>query len=176
MAAADHIVPSESRRFSGRWRRWVWVGAIVVPVVVAIGWLKMSRESNIVVRDEADDESGNQRLTLKYVRRGSAGMDFDSLVWEIKLEQGWTTKKAITRAAFEAGSRRRRWISEIHSFDAQRGRSILKVAEGDVPDGQLPVHFAYSWREWDVATNKELRLIRECASPFEPFDVDAHSD
>jgi hypothetical protein len=27
----------------------------------------------------------------------------------------------------------------------------------------------YSWREWDIATNREVRLLKVCADPFEPF-------
>jgi len=32
------------------------------------------------------------------------------------------------------------------------------------------MHVPYSWREWDVANNQEVRVIRVCKDPFESFE------
>ena len=95
--------------------------------------------------------------------------DFDSLVWRTNAGGAWHDHIVISAAAFQVGSPRRRWVSQIHSLDAAKGTAIIKVAEGDVPEGSPSIHFIYSWREWSLLTNGEVRVIRTCADPFEKY-------
>lgn len=95
--------------------------------------------------------------------------DFDSLVWRTNAGGAWHDHVVISQTAFQAGSPRRRWVSQIHSLDATNGTAIIKVAEGDVPEGSPSIRFIYSWREWSLRTNGEVRLIRVCADPFEKY-------
>lgn len=159
--------------------RPLWIGtAAVVLIVTSVALhfgLGLYWPRGVVVVAQVADNSATQRLSLRYVRTGE-GADSDSLVWETNSGQSWVAKSVITKRAFAAGSVRSRWISDIHSFDAQTGQAVIKVAEGDVPEiGSTSVHYIYSWREWDVARNRELRLIRVCES-FDPFDDVEESD
>jgi len=72
----------------------------------------------------------------------------------------------ITRQDFQRGSDRRRWIAGIHSFDPVSGHAIIKVAEGNVAFGESDVTYMYSWREWDLLRNQEVRRLRACDAPL----------
>lgn len=89
--------------------------------------------------------------------------DFHSLVWDSKDDAMWKRKATITRADFEEG-RQYGWISDLHSMDSRYGSAIIRVAEGDA-------RVSYSWRQWDLLSNKEIRTIRVCECPFESFDI-----
>ena len=116
------------------------------------------------------DKTGDHELMTRWVPFGD-GFDFDSLVWRTRDCDHWREKLVITRAQFERDTDRHRWISSIHSFDPTRGMAIIKVAEGDAPRGSDRVRYIYSWREWDLAQNREFRFIRPCVSPPEKFDA-----
>jgi hypothetical protein len=75
----------------------------------------------------------------------------------------------ITQTDFQTNSNRRRWISALHSFDPSTGRAVIKVSE-DVPLEKSFSRCVYSWREWDLLANREVRLFRVCHSPFEDFE------
>jgi len=105
---------------------------------------------------------------MRYVAVGR-GYDFDALIWRTRDAGNWKQRLIITQDDFERGSKRRRWVSEIHSFDTVSGHAIIKVAEGDAPKTATTVHYGYSWREWSLLTNGEVRLIRTCADPFEKY-------
>ena len=117
---------------------------------------------------EISDSSGKHRLVMRYVAV-DRGYDFDALIWRTKDGDGWKERLTITQDDFERGTERRRWVSEIRSFDPTTGHAIIKVAEGDAPKTATTVHYVYSWREWSLLTNAEVRLIRVCADPFEKF-------
>ena len=119
---------------------------------------------------EVSDEDGKQHLQLLYIEQEGGGWNFHSLVWQRRDGDTWQERVVITRDAFESGTDRRRWVSQIQSFDSDTGRAIVRVAEGDQPKGARKVHYAYSWREWDIAANRELRFIKVCTGPFEPFE------
>lgn len=133
--------------------------------------------SKRVTQEEVTDSTGSNRLVRVDLKIGSVtdalqghqSFDFDSLVWRTNGGGGWHDYVAISRAAFQAGSSRRRWVSQIHSFDTTKGTAVIKVAEGDVPEGSPNIRFIYSWREWSLLTNGEVRLIRTCADPFEKY-------
>jgi hypothetical protein len=100
---------------------------------------------------------------------GRSGFDFDSLVWESKDGDTWRERAVITQQQFEAGTDRRRWVSELHSFDPSTGNAIIKVGEGDAPKDSIRVRSVYSWREWSLRTKGEVRFIRICKDPFEKY-------
>jgi hypothetical protein len=118
---------------------------------------------------EISDASGQHRLMMRYVAV-DRGYDFDALIWRTRDAGNWKQRLIITQDDFERGSERQRWVSDIHSFDPVSGHAIIKVAEGDAPKtATTTVHYGYSWREWSLLTNGEVRLIRTCADPFEKY-------
>ena len=76
----------------------------------------------------------------------------------------------ITAQDFQRGWDKRRWIADVHSLDATTGRAIIKVAEGNVPFAEGDVTYIYSWREWDLLKNNEVRRLRACDDPFEKYE------
>jgi hypothetical protein len=117
-------------------------------------------------------ESGTHRLTIHFAAE-SQGRNFHSLAWEVFAGSRWSDHVVISREVFQAPTRHRRWISNLHSFDPDAGRAIIQIAEGDVPIGVLPVHYTYSWREWDLLHNRELRLLSVCTRPFDKYEPSA---
>jgi len=98
------------------------------------------------------------------------GYNFHSLVWEEMGKEGWVTKRVITQADFQSGTNRRRWVNDLYSFDSLTGRAVIKVAEGDAPVWSSSVRFIYSWRSWDINTNKQIELLQICKDGFEPYN------
>ena len=133
--------------------------------------------SKRVTQEEVTDSTGSNRLARVDRERSSLmdslqsrrSFDFDSLVWRTNAVGVWHDRVVISQATFQGSSPRRRWVSQIHSLDAMNGTAIIKVAEGDVPEGSPSIRFVYSWREWSLLTNGEVRLIRTCADPFEKY-------
>jgi len=135
----------------------------------------MSAHDGFEVIREIMDDSENH-LTLRFVeipqpkRINIPGIrmpdekfyDFHSLVWDIRCGSVWQRKATITQDDLEVDGTRL-WVSDLHSLDARNGTAIVKVAEGDW-------HVTYSWREWDLCRNKELRMIKVCDCPLGPFD------
>lgn len=131
-----------------------------------------------VTRSDITDASGNNRLAQIDRKIGSVtdwlwnrqGYDFDSLVWRTNAGGNWHDRLTISKRDFQGTNSHRRWVSEIHSIDPTNGTAVIKVAEGDAPEGSSRVHYVYSWREWSLLTNAEVRVIRICADPFEKLD------
>jgi hypothetical protein len=122
---------------------------------------------------EVWDKSGTNRLALIYISTGrpdpkTEHFDFHSLAWQTKSGTNWSDHVVIAKAEFEATSPRRPWISDIYSIDPSTSTAIIKVAEQTPPTNGRSVCI-YSWREWSLATNAEVRLIRVCKEPFEPY-------
>ena len=139
----------------------------------------MPSEPTIRVWRDVSEDAGDHRLLLNYVevrpwhhkdKKGKA-YDFHSLVWESKEGTGWRRAVEITACEFQMGSERRRWVSDIHIFDSGSGGAVLRVAEEAEPDAAGIVRVEYSWREWDISRNRELRFIRVCEGPFEAYLV-----
>lgn len=102
--------------------------------------------------------------------RGRRSSNFDSLVWRTNASGKWQDHVIISQAAFQTGSPRTRWVSQIHSLDATKATATIMVAEGDAPAGSPTVNYIYSWREWSLLTNGEIRVVRVCNSPFETYE------
>jgi hypothetical protein len=116
------------------------------------------------------DLSGRHQLSTRWVAEGE-GHNFDALVWRTREGDSWVERCVIRRQDFEVGSDRRRWISGLGSFDPLSGHAIIRVAEGDAPRGSRHVHYIYSWREWSVVENRQVRYICTCETPFDDFPV-----
>jgi hypothetical protein len=130
-----------------------------------------SQPANPVSR-EIIDKSGTNRLALNYVPVGDKSWAFHSLAWRIKAGGTWTNRLVITKSEFEGGSQRNRWVSDIQSLDPSTGNAVIKVAEIGLPQtngNSIWTPCVYSWREWNLTTNGEIRVLRVCKEPFEPF-------
>ena len=111
--------------------------------------------SKRVTQEEVTDSTGRNRLARIDRERSSVidllqsrrSFDFDSLVWRTNAGASWRDHIVISKAAFQAGNPRARWVSQIHSLDAAKGTAIIKVAEGDMPIGSPTIRYIYSWRE-----------------------------
>lgn len=121
--------------------------------------------------------TGNDRLIRKawestsFSSPGEHSYDAHSLVWQRLNDGVWTDYISITQDAFQRGSLHRRWISAIHSFNPKSGTAVLKIVEGNAPEDSATVSYIYSWREWDLNANTEIKTIRVCKDPFEPFEI-----
>jgi hypothetical protein len=151
------------------------IAGIVMVGVLVFGLFGFSSR---VTRQEITDSTGSNRLALIDLRTtslrdllaGQQSYDFDSLVWRTKAGLFWHDRIVISQSAFQGAGPRLRWVTEVDSLDAAKGTSIIKVAEGDAPEGSPNgVRYIYSWREWSLLTNGEVRVLRVCASPFEKY-------
>jgi len=132
-------------------------------------------EDKIVTETKVSDQSGKNRLLLQFSERPFSfadkkeviARDFHSLVWETNDGKTWSQKKVIPKVDF---AEKECWVSDLYSFDSSTGRAILKVAEMSKPDETNSRQCIYSWREWDILKNKQVRMIRVCKDPFEPYE------
>jgi hypothetical protein len=138
----------------------------------------MGNEHKIKIHGEVSDKTGKHRLQLRFIelplpnRRGEErAYDFHSLVWESQDSDTWTSRTTITRTDFQRDALHRRWVSELHSLDPACGHATIKVAEDGEPDTDGAIHVTYSWREWDLMRNREIRTIRVCESPFDTLEA-----
>lgn len=133
--------------------------------------------SSHVTQQEISDSTGSNRLarverkvrSLEDLLNNRQLFEFESLVWRTNAGGVWHDRVVISQAAFQAGSTRRRWVDEIHSIDAAKGTAIIRVAEGNMPEGSPVVRYIYTWREWSLLTNGEVRVLGICADPFEKY-------
>jgi len=113
--------------------------------------------------------SGQHRLTLQ-----NEGGYFRALIWSSEHGRDWEWRAVVTQAEFQHGSDKRRWVSSLHSLDAATGHAIIQIGENEVPFGEgiagEVVRCVYSWREWDLLSNREVRLLRVCEDPHEKYD------
>src|SRR5687767_494747 len=137
----------------------------------------MQPTPNIETFGEIVDTAGQNRLLLRSVERllpnlpaGAKAYDFHSLVWEVRERDSWIQRTVIPQSDF-ARDGSRRWVAELHRFDPSNGTAIIRVGEEQPPEAGGHVHVEYSWREWDLNQNREIRVIRHCADPFEPYDL-----
>jgi hypothetical protein len=132
---------------------------------------------NIEVFGEVTDASGDNKLIHRVIERphpkpehGRKAFDFHSLAWEVRAGDAWTQRVVISQKEFERDGPRR-WVSELYSLDPAAGTAIIKVGEELPPDALGVVHVEYSWREWVLVGNREIRKLRVCTEPFEPFEA-----
>ncbi len=136
--------------------------------VILLSTLFVTGCDRVSQHDSVTDASGTERLVLNFIGT-SSGSDFHSLVWSVRRDTGWVPNVTITREAFKADRANVRWVSELHSLDAENGVAIIKVAEGDAPKNSpsvyywrnLDAHFE-AWAGWPrEPTTRWLRIHRE---------------
>jgi hypothetical protein len=101
---------------------------------------------------EVYDTAGKHRLTLKC----------GALVWWALEEGKWKERRIISKEEFQGESECSRWVSDLRSIDPATGNAIINVAEGDAPPNSNEIHYIYSWREWSLTNNREVRTISVC--------------
>lgn len=107
------------------------------------------------------------RLVLAFQADESGrGSCFHDLRWFVEQASGWTLHRSISNKAFQAGSSLRRWISELHSFDSDKGVAIIKVGQADAAGSEYKVN--YFWMSLNL-NDMELELLRRCSDPFEGY-------
>ena len=120
------------------------------------------------MRHEVAAERIGDRTEFKRVAR-IRGFDFHSLVWERLVGAVWRTHLSITAAKFQSTSDFTRWVADIHDLDATTGIAIMKVGEAMQPRGSRVVHFEYSWRSWNMETNRQVAVLERCNPPMQPY-------
>ena len=129
---------------------------------------------DIKVSETVDASSGRDRLKLlQIVGTEDGGMYFHSLLWEKQFGHEWRKHHEVTQDDFQWRHPNRRWVAQIHSFLPDQGRAIVQVGEGNKP--MYPIYpgrgtaYFYSWRLWDLLNNTELKRLKDCDDPFEPY-------
>ena len=113
---------------------------------------------------------GRDRLLLTWhAAQQARSYDSPELKWETNGPSGWQTKLTITSEDFRNPTGPERWVAELRSFDPRKGRATLKVAEAERSTNWQVTTYAYSWREWDLLTNGQVRIIRACKYPSEDY-------
>ncbi len=135
------------------------------------------RRESVEITQEAVDATGTNRLVLyNIVGRTSLSSrvdyDFHSLAWQVKAGTNWTDRLVISQSAFQGASPQRRWVNQIAAFDGSTAIGVLKVGEESKPitnGNSVSIHAIYSWREWSLLSNTEVRVVRICRDPFEKY-------
>jgi hypothetical protein len=149
-----------------------WYPALLGLLLVGCG----PSDPAVLSFDEVLGPDGGDRLQLRFVEVPShddvkvQAFDFHSLVWEVRDGDAWVERAVITAADFQRGAAERRSVSALHSWDPVRGVAVLQVGEEQRPDARGVVQVQYTWREWDVVHNHEVRVLRVCQTPFEGVD------
>ncbi|HKB06615.1 MAG TPA: hypothetical protein VKD90_30745 [Gemmataceae bacterium] len=136
----------------------------------------MKSDPNIVTIDELVSAGGADRLLLRFVEDPDdadtefPGLDFHSVVWEVRQGDLWFEHVVITAADFQRGNDRGRWVSALHHWNPVSGVAILQVGEEQLPDAHAVTWVQYSWCEWDLRNNREIRGLRVCRTPWENLD------
>ena len=154
---------------------WTAAGALFFPLMALM--LVGCRKESVELQREIADATGTNRLAL-YATVGRSSLsrftdcDFHSLVWREQVGTNWTARRTIDQVTFQIGSTRHRWVNDIASFDGVNGVAVIKVGEESPPiatSTSIVLNVVYSWREWSMLTNMELRLLRICKDPFEKY-------
>lgn len=133
---------------------------------------------SLETKREVASSDGTNLLSLVDVVVGKAlvgsevDYDFHSLVWKARIGTNLVNRCIISKTAFQAGRPRIRGVSDIHSLDSIDGTAIIKVAEDSPPvtnGTTVSWNTVYSWREWSLLTNGEVRVLRVCKEPFEKY-------
>jgi hypothetical protein len=134
------------------------------------------RESMQASRTAVDAAGTNQLVLFERVKPWLLGNgeshDFHSLVWRIKSGTNWIDRAVVSKAAFQFGTTRERWVNDIQSVEGSNGIAIIKVAEESAPistGSNTTIFCVYSWREWNLVSNREIRTLRVCKDPFEKY-------
>ena len=143
----------------------------------------MPNKNKLEIISQITDPARKNRLVLNFeeVRRpgrepDARGFDFHSLVWKEKCGRVWKPRIAISKDAFQSGYDHRRWPIGIHSLQVEVGEAIIKVGEECPRNEAGVVRVTYTWRQWSLENNSEIRIIQVCRSPFEEFETSGDND
>lgn len=103
--------------------------------------------------------------------RGVTTESFDSVVWKTNGPGGWRVKEVFGPERFEVGSAAMfgsfmRGPSEIHSFDADKARAMLKIMSFETNRGMM--NAVYSWYDWDLKNGTGM-VVQVCKQPLDPY-------
>lgn len=130
---------------------------------------------------EVLDTTKTQKLCLIYTPVFSNassqlidGFHFESLVWKTRSGTNWEEKIAITSYQFASGSPPVRIVTDVTRFDSKAGTAIIKVGIATVTTNGTMIRsdIAYSWREWNLFSNRTGSILRICKDPFDPLEGD----
>ena len=132
----------------------------------AVAPVRVAETGNIRVTETDSTTVGHDRLVLmkrehdldSNKRPGWKGYDFHSIAWQRNENGEWINHLTIDERDFERDGRFP-WVVSIHSFDPTTGTAVLRIGETGSPDDSGTVTATYSWREWDLNNNKEVRVI-----------------
>lgn len=124
----------------------------------------------IVEREHVFSEDSRHRLTLRYETFDRRGFDFHDLVLEKKSDAGWVPVQTVWKGDAILPPDRRRWVSKLHSLDADRQTAIIQIGTESPREGQGVITVEYAWVRWDLAKNGMLEQLRVCDDPFAPID------
>lgn len=156
----------------------------IMRAILLIIWLPLlgcdqgPQVGSLVTQKEVVDATGANKLVLLYVVEenrvffNGIGYGFYSLAWKSKKGTNWVDEYVISQAGFQGSSTRSRWVSDIERLDVTNGTALIKVAEESPPvtkGARTTVNVVYSWREWSMVTNGEVRTLRVCKDPFEKY-------
>jgi hypothetical protein len=116
--------------------------------------------------------AGEDRLRLLHRSSKSEvkGWYFHSLVWEHLEGENWVLRRELSQEEFQGSHTHKRWVSRIHSLNPQNGSRILKIAEFDQPQEARAKLVVYTWRSWNLVTNREVAVLQQCIEPFDAYD------
>lgn len=145
--------------------------ALIFAAVLVIGCDRTTVQTvqTVATSNSSDRLIRRDWITESFRNPDRISHDSHSLVWQREQDGAWRDHVTITQDDFQRGSPHRRWVSDIHSFDPETAIAIVKIAEGNAPEGSPVVSYVYSWREWDVKNNREVKTIRQCMEPFEKY-------
>lgn len=121
---------------------------------------------------EVMDSVGSNKLTLYALverSRNEADYRFDSLAWRWKYGTNWLYRSLITQEQFQRGYPWERSVVDIYSINATNGTTIIKVFEDSTTTTNGVTNNGYTWREWNLISNREVRVLRVCTKPFEKY-------
>jgi type II secretory pathway component PulL len=133
------------------------------------------RQSSVESVRTVADMAGTNELVLcdsvtPWLLGNGKDHEFHSMVWRVRSGTNWIDKATISRSAFLAGTIRDRWVIDIGCLDITNGTAVIKVGENSLPvtnGSTVTINCSYSWREWNLLTNGEVRVLQVCKEPFE---------
>ena len=145
---------------------------VPLAILLLMGCHRQALQSSRVVQVDGTNQLILYECVRPWLLRNGEDHEFHSLVWRVRAGTSWMDKVVITREAFQAGTPRERWVSDIQGLDTRAGVAVIKVAEDSLPIGNgnmITINTVYSWREWKLLTNGEVRTVCVCKEPFEKY-------
>ena len=98
------------------------------------------------------------------------GFDFHSVVW-VKLISGKEVEHLVlNRKDFITNPNMELWVADIGKFDSVTGNIIARFGQEKPGEGDYTKTVEYSWREWNLNQNKEVRFLYVCEDIFDKYD------